>query len=85
MIVPRRATGCFHQRNRAIKPLAGREVGHSLHGQACRVCPLAPVFPPRTPVVDAPPRLLLLAGHPDRFDSAEGKRYIALRDAFPFH
>jgi len=30
MIVPRRATGCFHQRNRAIKSLAGREVGHSL-------------------------------------------------------
>ena len=22
---------------------------------------------------------------PDRFDSAEGTRYIALRDAFPFH
>ena len=35
--------------------------------------------------MDAPPRLLLMAGHPDRFDSAEGKRYIALRDAFPFH
>jgi hypothetical protein len=31
LIVPRRATGCFHQRNRAIKSLAGREVGLLFH------------------------------------------------------
>jgi hypothetical protein len=36
LIVPRRATGCFHQRNRAIRSLAGRKVGHSLNGQSLR-------------------------------------------------
>jgi Peptidase propeptide and YPEB domain len=43
---------------------------------------------PNATVVGAPrvpPRLSVLAGHPDLFDSAEGKRYIALRDACPFY
>jgi hypothetical protein len=73
---------------RDLPPTHGRgRVDDQFHPTNFCQLPCWPHPRPNATVVDAPrgPRLLVLAGHSDRFDSAEGKGYIAVCHACPFH